>query len=51
MTKKRKIINLCNSKIGVVGNIGLRTAFIINNLKAKQNISSFSISRGIIDEN
>jgi glycosyltransferase involved in cell wall biosynthesis len=51
MTKeKRKIINLCNSKIGVVGNIGLRTAFIINNLKAKQNISSFSISRGILNK-
>lgn len=50
MTKKRKIINLCNSKIGVVGNIGLRTAYIIKNLKSKQNISSFSISRGILDK-
>ena len=38
------IVHLCNSKIGVVGNIGLRTAKIIRLLNLK-NIDNYSVSR------
>ena len=40
-----KVINLCNSKIGYSGNIGLRTSHIIQKLKLQGNINSYSISR------
>lgn len=46
-----KIVNICNSKIGYQGNIGLRTAHIIRNLKFNDHIISFSISRSILKKN
>jgi len=46
-----KVVNICNSKIGYQGNIGIRTAHILRNLKHKDNIISFSISRSILKKN
>jgi len=45
--KKLSIIHLCNSKIGKIGNIGLRTAKIITLLNSN-NINNFSVSRNSI---
>ena len=45
--KKLSIIHLCNSKIGKIGNIGLRTAKIIALLNSN-NINNFSVSRNSI---
>ena len=41
------VINLCNSKIGKVGNIGLRTAKIIDLLNINK-VINYSISRNSI---
>ena len=46
-----KVVNICNSKIGYQGNIGLRTAQILRNVIHKDNIISFSISRSIFKKN
>ena len=43
----RKIINLCNSKIGFEGNIGKRTGYILKKLE-DIDLKSYSISRNII---
>lgn len=55
MSKQRsnsiKVVNICNSKIGYQGNIGLRTAQILRNVIYKNNIISFSISRSILKKN
>ena len=43
------VLNIVNSFIGKKGNIGIRTAYIINELN-KQNIENFSYSRGVIEK-
>lgn len=48
LNSKKKIINLCNSKIGFTGNIGLRTSHIIDKLKTYKNYKTYSISRDIL---
>lgn len=55
MSKQRSnsinVVNICNSKIGYQGNIGLRTSHILRKLKHNDNIISFSISRSILKKN
>ena len=48
MNNSLKVVNICNSKIGYQGNIGLRTAHILRNLENNDNIISYSISRSIL---
>tara|TARA_B100002019_G_scaffold281407_1_gene285420 strand:- start:11932 stop:13086 length:1155 start_codon:yes stop_codon:yes gene_type:complete len=51
LIREKKIINLCNSKIGFTGNIGFRTSHIINELNSNKNYINYSISRDILNKN
>tara|TARA_Y100001954_G_C15819233_1_gene609057 strand:- start:3362 stop:4522 length:1161 start_codon:yes stop_codon:yes gene_type:complete len=49
--KIKRIFNLCNSKIGLQGNIGMRTSHIIKALEEENKIECISISRSVLIKN